>query len=618
MGPVDAQDAGVGARPAPTEAAVVDLTRERLVSLYAVTAALSRALTPAEAADAVVRLGSSVLGGNSGSLCLLLPGGDEFELVRDIGYTASIREEFSRFPLDAPLPAGDAVRSHRPVLLESIEDRDRKYPALAGHSARGQSFAVLPLYLADGSPLGAFTVGFEQPRRLDEEEEAFLVTLAGLMAQALERARAFERAEQASARLAFLSEASAVVSASLDLGETLRQLAKLLVPGLCDSCAVVVIEPEGRLAPLVVEDVDPERAATLLSFAERFPERRRADVGLGGVLRTGEAQWYERITPELLEAAATGAPHLAALQSLGFTSGALIPLVGHAGLQGVVSLATGPGRSISADDFKLACDVVDRAAVAIDNARLYGEVSRTAVTLQRALLPPSLPDIPGVELAARYLPAGGTAAVGGDFYDAFPLDDRRWVLVIGDVCGRGVEAAAVTGVARHAIRSAATVESSPGGILRALNRVLYQHAMEAPTAGAAEARFCTAAVAVLEVGPDASVAVSSAGHLPPLLRRCGSVTPIGCPGMLLGAFEDITLPEDTYVHLRSGDLLLLYTDGISEAHVDGLFFEERLVDIVASAGPSPVAVTDALVDGVVAFRHGPLGDDVALLGVAVS
>jgi GAF domain-containing protein len=610
VGPVDARGAA--------EVPAIDLTRERLASLYAVTTALSGALTPEEVADAVVGLGSSVLGGHSGSLCLVTPEGDAFDLVREIGYDPAVREEFARFPLDAPLPAGDAVRSGQPVFLESLADRDLKYPALAGRPARGQAFATLPLFLSDGTPLGAFTVGFEQPRVLDDEERAFLETLAGLTSQALERALAYERAERASERLAFLSEASAVVSASLDLGETLRQLAKLLVPRLCDSCAVVVVEADGRLAPLVIEDVDPERAVLLLSFAARFPDRNRTDVGLGGVLRTREPQWYERITPDVLAAAATNAPHLAALESLGFTSGALIPLVGLGGLQGVVSLATGQGRTMTADDFKLASDVVDRAAVAIDNARLYGEVSRIAVTLQRALLPPSLPCIPGVELAARYLPAGGPAAVGGDFYDAFPLDDGRWVLVIGDVCGRGVEAAAVTGVARHAIRSAAMVETSPGAILRALNRVLYQHSAEAPTAGAAEARFCTAAIAVLEVGTQRRVSVASAGHLPPLLRRCGAVTAVGRPGTLLGAFEDILLPDDTHVDLRSGDLLLLYTDGISEAHAGGRFFEERLLGIVASAGPSPAAVADALVDEVVAFRGGPLGDDVALLGVGLS
>ena len=239
--------------------------------------------------------------------------------------------------------------------------------------------------------------------------------------------------------------------------------------------------------------------------------------------------------------------------------------------------------------------------------------------MARASLPGRLPKIPGVELAARYRAAG---QVGGDFYDCFPIADGSWLLV-GDVCGRGIPAAAMTGMARHTIRAAALHTTSPAAILTDLNHVLRASGDErtrASEGSCGEASFCTVCLAVVTPTPTgARVVVTVAGHpLPLLVRSDGAVVEIGRPGTMLGALDNIDLSEETR-ELVAGDALVLFTDGISERRRDRhQFGDQELREILRSlAGASARELARRVEDAAIAYAPAAPDDDMAVLTISV-
>lgn len=244
--------------------------------------------------------------------------------------------------------------------------------------------------------------------------------------------------------------------------------------------------------------------------------------------------------------------------------------------------------------------------LATDNERLYDEQRHIAETLQLGLLPQHLVGPEGVAVAARYWPAGSANLIGGDFYDLFAVDADRWGLAIGDVCGKGIEAAALTGLARHTLRAAARYSTSPTDVLQAVHQALRDHR---------PATFCTACFAYIS-RPDTEslrVELSLGGHPPPLLRhRDGSVESVGTLGMLLGMIEP-TLAT-TAVDLEAGDTFVFYTDGLTDAPADQAVSEEELAALLQIEGNQPV---EQLADTIRALKRGrrPLGsgDDTALL-----
>ncbi|TQN37367.1 PAS domain S-box-containing protein [Blastococcus colisei] len=248
--------------------------------------------------------------------------------------------------------------------------------------------------------------------------------------------------------------------------------------------------------------------------------------------------------------------------------------------------------------------------------RAESEVRGLADTLQRSLLPSHLPTIPGVRLAARYRPGGGSGLVGGDTYDVMPLPDGRWMVLIADVCGTGAEAAAVTALTRHTARAAASA-GSPGEVLGAVNTALLQQQSTGPL------RFVTACCLVLEPAERGyRVRVSVAGHPLPLLRSPdGSVTEVGAPGRPLGIDADVDVDEALVVVPR-GATLVLYTDGVTEARDDSgvQFGEDGLIRLLEGL---PSGDAETTVDTVAAAVERQLlgsrheADDLAVLALAV-
>jgi serine phosphatase RsbU (regulator of sigma subunit) len=275
----------------------------------------------------------------------------------------------------------------------------------------------------------------------------------------------------------------------------------------------------------------------------------------------------------------------------------------------ITLISTNPDMRYDEADVRLAEEIARRAAVRIDNTRLYEERDRTAKVLQRSLLPPDIPAIPHVDLAARYLPLGEGNEVGGDFYDVFDCGDGSWGAVVGDVCGKGPEAAAVMGLVRHTVRALARFRRRPSDLLHELNRSLLEQSVEE--------RFCTVCYLRLRPSPDSvRITLCSAGHpLPLLLRRDGLLLPAGQPGQLLGLFPKVSL-VDSVIDLRLGDELVIYTDGAIEQRREGAVSgEKRLRSAVAASLGSDADTTAARIVETLHSADGssPPEDDVALL-----
>jgi serine phosphatase RsbU (regulator of sigma subunit) len=279
---------------------------------------------------------------------------------------------------------------------------------------------------------------------------------------------------------------------------------------------------------------------------------------------------------------------------------------------GAITLATAEsGRRFAPQDLAVAEDLGLRVASAVEHARLYRTRSAIAQTLQASLLPPVLPEIPGLETAAVFRPAGEDHEVGGDFYDLFSTGKRQWFVVMGDVCGKGAEAAAVTALARYTIRAAVVRHRSPAGILRWLNDAMLRQQR-------AGSRFATVACARLDLERgDVVVTVACGGHpCPRVLRSTGLVEELGASGTLLGAVRDIKV-EDRVTRLVAEDAIVFYTDGLTEAGAPKRVWTPGQLDAAVAGARHRTAqgIVNHLMRRALGDAQGPLRDDIALLAV---
>jgi PAS domain S-box-containing protein len=428
----------------------------------------------------------------------------------------------------------------------------------------------------------------------------------------------------------FLAEVGATLSSSLDYRTTLASVARLAVPRLADWCAVDIVEEDGSLERLAVEHEDPQKVQLAHELNERYPPDPEASRGVMRVVRSGQSEFYPDITDEMIVAAARDAEHLRLVRKIGFISLIFVPLVARDRTLGVITLVSAEsGRRYGRADLELAEELARHAALAVDNARLYRGHVQVARTLQEGLLPSRLPEVPGVEVGLRYVSAG-EVDVGGDFYDLFDTSranlngfsepSSSWGVLIGDVSGKGAEAAAMLAFARYTIRTLAMRESCPSAVLNSLNEAMLHQRRER-----GDHKFCTAVYARLEKEGDtahgARITVSRGGHPPPLLLRAdGSICKVGEPGRVIGVFENVNLTEQE-ANLAPGDALILYTDGVVEARSpDGLFFgEERLKTVLhSSVALDASTIASRVEDAVLNFQEQALRDDVAVLVLRVS
>jgi len=421
--------------------------------------------------------------------------------------------------------------------------------------------------------------------------------------------------KRAEARSDLLAEAGEDLTAALDLDAVVGAVAGLCVPQLADWCLIDLIGESRRIERVAVAHADPAREALAGRLEQRPGSETSGPDGLTRAIRAGEAELSPEVPGVLLEAAAQDDEHLADLRELGVCSAIIVPLRARGRTLGAVSLlAAESGRRFDENDLSFGHEIARRAALAIDNARIHGERSRIAATLQASLLPPRLPRLPGVAVASRFRAAGEAHRVGGDFFDLFATGAGDWTIVMGDVSGKGPEAAAVTALARYTVREAAAHDPLPSAVLTRLNEAILSYQAEGGD------RFCTALVGRLR--PSASGArltLASGGHpLPLRLDAGGQVEPVGTPGMLLGVARDPDL-HDAELELAAGESLLLYTDGVTETPTAwGLLGERGLAALLESSGGLDA---DALVERVdsivVALQSGAPRDDIAMVALRV-
>ena len=406
-----------------------------------------------------------------------------------------------------------------------------------------------------------------------------------------------------------LAEAAQVLASSMDHRRTLEHVAELAVPHLADWCGVDLADEHGRIEQVAIAHVDPGRVRWGRELRRRYPVDAAGDTGIAQVIRTGEVQLVQDITPDLLASAAQDPGHLELLQEVGFRSVLIVPLLAGTRTIGALTLVlTSEARRFTPADVALAEELGRRAGTAVENARLFTERGRIAELLQASLLPDMLPPLAGWDTATLFRPAGDMNLVGGDFYDALPTEQGMLVCV-GDVVGKGAVAAALTGRVRHALTSAVALGISLPRALEHVNGLLLARPRQS---------MCTIAAALLREDADGAHAVLClAGHPPAVVvRASGKASFAPGHGTVLGAVPDATAPPER-IDLEPGDALVLYTDGVTDAGgEDERFGFDRLLACLGGAGTTaPEGLVAALERALAAFGRGPQRDDVAVLAV---
>jgi len=421
------------------------------------------------------------------------------------------------------------------------------------------------------------------------------------------------RERKARARFRILGEVASVSDAAGTLEQTFEAICDILVPELADFCMIDVIEDgvPRRVSVRVGPGGGPEFERGLV---ERTPSTPENMVGAAGGASL-KSRFYERIgDAELREIAHGEGEDLAFLRRLGMRSAITVALQARGEVTGTLTIAVAwSRRRYRKQDARFAWILSGCIALALDNSGLFAELgdaeharAEIAETLQRGLLPSPLPHIPGWSVAAMYRPAGAENEVGGDFYDVFRVP-RGWMLVIGDVTGRGAHAASITAVARYTLRTVAMLTDDPLVALHTLNRALLARG---------DSALCSLATMTLSDDRFEPVRLAVAGHPPPLLIDGESVAEVPAGSdPVLGAFEDAEW-EIARSELEPGQQLVVVTDGITEAQgADGRYGEARLREHLSGAG-NPARAVQRLESSLHAFTDGRLDDDIAILAIS--
>ncbi len=418
------------------------------------------------------------------------------------------------------------------------------------------------------------------------------------------------RERRARRRFQILADIAAVSDAGGSLEETFDAICDVLVPDFADFCMIDLIA-DGQVERAAVRLAPGAWLGVEEGLAGRQPSVPGHMVAGSGVASL-EPRFYEKMTEDDLRELADGPRDLELLRRLGPRSAVTVALNARGKVTGALTLGVGwSGRRYRREHARFAWILSGRVALALDNCGLFADLERAeraraeiAETLQRGLLPLPLPHIPGWAVAATYRPAGAHNEVGGDFYDAFRVPGG-WMLVIGDVTGRGAHAASIAALARYTLRTAAVLTGDPVTALDTVNRALLARG---------DAALCSVAAIALDDDPLQPVRLAVAGHPPPLLVGSEQVSEAAPSDPVLGAFPDaewaVSLSE-----VPAGRQLVIVTDGIAEAQgPEGRFGEERLHGELRGA-TNPALAAQRLEGALNSFTDGALDDDVAILAI---
>ena len=519
-----------------------------------------------------------------------------------------------RYVLVNPAMAAMANTPAEELLGRTVREAFPDYEALT---------SLVERVLATGEPLVGFDVTGSVPGevgvshvwslsayRLVDDDGGVLGAAVTSTEVTAERALERERAALGR-RLELLAASGELLSGGLDETATIEGVLRLVVPAIAEWACLHLVDEDGSIRLAALRHSDPARLPLLERALGAFQVDTSQPIGAGRVIGTGRAENLPHVTDDMLAALAAGDPDLyAAFLALDVSHGVVVPLTARGVTFGALSLSLSPdpdgadgtaGGVVGAAEAlvarqELVADVAARAALALDNARLYAQQHEVAVTLQRSLLPQSLPTVPGWDVAAQYLPGAAGTEVGGDFYEAVVRSDGRLVFAIGDVMGRGVRAAAVMGQVRAALRGYALEGHAPDGVLGRLN--LMVTAME-------DSAIVTCLVGTVDLA-SGEVELSCAGHVPPVRAGLdGSCDVVklepGPPLGVLGATYDVTS-----MRLAPGAVLAMFTDGLVEAR-------EQPVD-------DGIAALCAALDGVLGRADGveaPVAEQVCAAAIAL-
>ena len=578
------------------------LAANRLHRLQAVTGALAGAATYDDVGTAILASAMDALGADAGGFTVR----DEADATRlRVLATSAIDQglvdDWRPHSIETPAPGPEIVRTGRPIFIEHRRELLARFPIVERieGNRRFEGFVGVPILLGD-DVLGALSLGFERPHMVPPEERGLLVAIAHQAAIALRRIRAHDderraraTAEHAEDRLRKLQAVTDAANAATGLDEMLVGVLPLVRAAvLADGTSFLLLTKDRR--ELVVRRAE--------GVEEEATEPASIPLGTGAsgrIAATGRPLVIDELSPDDV----VSRPLRDRRSYVG------VPVRVGGRVVGVLHASSRAPAVFHQDDAEFLQGIADSLGVAIDRAQAFDQRDRMATALERALLPTTVPRVPGFEVATMYRPSRIGDDVGGDFYDVFGEGDV-WHLAIGDVCGKGPEAAAIMGMTRIALRSLAREndERPLTDVLRLLNDFLLESDLMGD-------RFCTVCVVRLRItGSRATVTTCLGGHPPPLvLHGDGALASIGTPGSLLGLFPDVTVHE-TSAELRKGDAIALFTDGVTELSVDAPEEGTRLLEATLGAAASEdAAAIVKTVERTLLDPRGELRDDAALV-----
>ncbi|MGB8651022.1 MAG: SpoIIE family protein phosphatase, partial [Mycobacteriales bacterium] len=570
--------------------------RQALVVLFELDTAPSAASAMRERAVIAAGLSFSIADPREDD-CPLVYVNPAFE--RTTGFSADeVIGRNCRF-LQGPETDQETVRA----LAKALQDEVHVVVTLLNYRKDGTAFwnelSVSPVY--DGHGTLTHFVGIQADvtsRVLAEQERA-----AHLSAERSAR----RDAERAQRRLALLAEATTMLAATLDVDAALDRLSHLVVPALGDFCTIHLLDEQSALRQVTSRHVDASKQDLLAVVEERQPGSLTDAAATASVLRGEGPVLIERLGDDYFDDKVTDPELRQAYRALGIESAMVVPLTARRQVLGALGLfSSGSGRAFDDNDLATAADLARRAALAVDNARLYQREHEVAEALQRSMLP-VLPEVPGIDRAARYLPSHTAGQVGGDWYDLLQLPDGHVGIAVGDVMGHDLAAAAAMGQLRSVLRSYAWQGGTPAQVLDHMDQLVQ---------GLGMAQLATSIYARLDPA-SGRLTYANAGHLPPALRTPDGEVVFLREGqsVLVGAIPDADRCEAS-VTLESGSVLVLYTDGLVEDRErdldDGLAL---LAESLAAAPDDADGICDAVTTDLSTATR---ADDVALLVVKVS
>jgi serine phosphatase RsbU (regulator of sigma subunit)/anti-sigma regulatory factor (Ser/Thr protein kinase) len=562
--------------------------------LQEVTAALSLAASAAGVGDTCLEHALAAVGADAGFVVVSRPGSMLLEMVSSSGYSDPELEVWRAFDLEADVPASRAFASGDPVWALTAEE-------MAAFTAMRDTvdacWVALPLKTRTGVR-AVLHLSFRNPRQLEEGERQWLQTVVSQCAQALERSLLFDEEQQLRERSERLQEMTAALSNAL----TRADVAEVVIAGIegalgTNGAALAIVQEERKLLRTIASEGYDEE------IAERWLETPLDGSTPGGHAVRRRVPDFFGSFGELQDAF----PQLSAGDVAGHASFFFVPLVAGRRANGLLTASWAAPRVLSADDRRFVLSLAGQAAQALDRASHFEAEQTIAATLQRSFLPTTLPRIEGVQLAARYLPGTADLNVGGDWFDAIPLGDGRLGLVVGDVVGKGVQAAATMAQLRNALRAFTLDRTKPSSTIGRLGRLAEE---------VLDTAFATVVYAVVDPhGP--LCRYTSAGHPPPLVAHADGRVELleGGRGVPLGTGSTAPYTQDV-IELAAGSVLILYTDGLVERRGQSIDVGLELLRATALDGPrNPELLLEHILGRMVGTAE--RDDDIALLAARV-